>query len=56
VNKPPVPARFFEKQGEHIFPMLSRLVLTDTKSFASITEKSGWCVVCALGAVLMVRR
>ncbi|QRW27099.1 MYND Zn-finger protein [Rhizoctonia solani] len=34
---------FFERQGEHIFPMLSRLVLTDTKVFANITEKAATC-------------
>jgi hypothetical protein len=36
----PIPTQFFEKQGEHIFPMIARLVLTDTKAFANKNEKS----------------
>ncbi|KAG8746569.1 hypothetical protein FRC10_004421 [Ceratobasidium sp. 414] len=43
VTKTPIPAVFFEKQGEHIFPMIARLVLTDTKAFANNTEKSQSC-------------
>ncbi|GAB1517342.1 hypothetical protein RhiTH_000388 [Rhizoctonia solani] len=43
VTKMPTPYIFFERQGEHIFPMLSRLVLTDTKVFANITEKAATC-------------
>ncbi|KAG8693404.1 hypothetical protein FRC08_009129 [Ceratobasidium sp. 394] len=43
VAKTPIPAVFFEKQGEHIFPMIARLVLTDTKAFANNAEKSQSC-------------
>ncbi|CAE6347701.1 unnamed protein product [Rhizoctonia solani] len=43
VTKMPTPLAFFERQGEHIFPMLSRLVLTDTKVFSNITEKAATC-------------
>ncbi|KDN51598.1 hypothetical protein RSAG8_00143, partial [Rhizoctonia solani AG-8 WAC10335] len=43
VTKMPTPLAFFERQGEHIFPMISRLVLTDTKVFANINEKTTTC-------------
>ncbi|QRW00512.1 MYND Zn-finger protein [Ceratobasidium sp. AG-Ba] len=43
IVKKPVPTKFFETQGEHIFPMIARLVLTDTKAFTSSTEKSQTC-------------
>ncbi|CAE6536031.1 unnamed protein product [Rhizoctonia solani] len=43
VTKMPTPLAFFERQGEHIFPMISRLVLTDTKVFTNITEKTTTC-------------
>jgi hypothetical protein len=42
VTKMPTPLAFFERQGEHIFPMISRLVLTDTKVFLNHTEKGAY--------------
>ncbi|KAJ1310097.1 hypothetical protein OPQ81_006844 [Rhizoctonia solani] len=43
VAKMPTPLAFFERQGVHIFPMLSRLVLADTKVFANTNEKTSTC-------------
>lgn len=38
--KSPIPNKFFERQGDQIFPMIARLVLADTKAFTNNTEKS----------------